>query len=138
MIKIRLRRVGKTKRPYYRVIVARKEAKRDGAFLETLGSYDPHAVPPTVTLNEERTREWLGKGAQPSEAADKILRRAGLITTPAPERVQRPSKAETAATAAAAEAEAAKAKAAAEAAAKAEAEAPEAEAEAPATEEEAE
>lgn len=141
MIKIRLRRVGKTKRPYYRVIVARKEAKRDGAFLETLGSYDPHAVPPTVTLDEERTREWLGKGAQPSDAADKILRRAGLITTPAPERVQRPSKAEAAAAAVAAEAaaEAAKAKAAADAAAaKAEAEASEAAAEATPAEEEAE
>lgn len=138
MIKIRLRRVGKTKRPYYRVIVARNEAKRDGAFLDTLGSYDPHAVPPTVTLNEERTREWLGKGAQPSEAADKILRRAGILTTPAPERVQHPSKAEAAAAAAAAEAEAAKAKAAAEAAAaKAAAEAAAAAAEAAAPAEEA-
>ncbi|MGE5595323.1 MAG: 30S ribosomal protein S16 [Hyphomicrobiales bacterium] len=92
MIKIRLRRVGKTKRPYYRVIVARNEAKRDGAFLETLGSYDPHAVPPAVKLDEEKTREWLGKGAQPSEAAEKILRRAGIITTPAPER-KRPAAA---------------------------------------------
>jgi len=93
MIKIRLRRTGKTKRPYYRVIVARNEAKRDGAFLETLGSYNPHDVPPSVTLDEERTREWLTKGAQPSEAAEKILRRAGIITTPAPVRVQKPSAA---------------------------------------------
>jgi small subunit ribosomal protein S16 len=66
MIRIRLRRVG-------------KKAKRDGAFLETLGSYDPHANPPSVQLNEERTREWLSKGAQPSEAAEKILRRVGLL-----------------------------------------------------------
>ncbi|MCK9517978.1 MAG: 30S ribosomal protein S16 [Dehalococcoidia bacterium] len=91
MIKIRLRRVGKTKRPYYRVVVAENEAKRDGAFLDTLGSYDPHAVPPAATLNEERAKEWLAKGAKPSEAAEKILRRAGIITTPAPERVQKPS-----------------------------------------------
>lgn len=129
MIKIRLRRTGKTKRPYYRVIVARNEAKRDGAFLETLGSYDPHQTPPTVTLNEERTREWLSKGAQPSEAAEKILRRAGLITTPAKERPQKPSKAEAAAAAAAAEA-AAEAAAAAPAEAEAAAEPAEAESEA--------
>src|SRR5690348_12139979 len=83
MIRIRLRRVGKTHHPSYRLVVADKPVKRDGAFLETLGSYDPHTDPPTVTLNEEATRTWLGKGAQPSEAAEKILRRAGIISTPA-------------------------------------------------------
>lgn len=79
MIKIRLRRIGKKGRPHYRVIVADNFAPRDGAFIENLGSYDPHATPPTADLNEERAREWLSKGAQPSEAAEKILRRAGLI-----------------------------------------------------------
>jgi small subunit ribosomal protein S16 len=83
MIRIRLRRVGKTHHPFYRVVVANQQAKRDGAFLETLGSYDPHADPPTVTIDEAKTREWLGKGAQPSEAAEKILRRAGILTAPA-------------------------------------------------------
>ncbi len=78
MIRIRLRRVGKKRQPYYRVVVAEKEAKRDGAFLDTLGSYDPHADPPSIQLDEARTREWLTKGAQPSEAAEKILRRAGI------------------------------------------------------------
>ncbi|SRR5690606_26635680 len=106
MIKIRLRRVGKTKRPYYRVVVAESQAKRDGAFLETLGSYDPHTTPPSAKLNEERAREWLAKGAQPSEAAEKILRRAGIITTPAKPRPQKPSKAEQEAAAAAAAAKA--------------------------------
>jgi len=104
MIKIRLRRVGKTKRPYYRVVVAESQAKRDGAFLETLGSYDPHTTPPSAKLNEERAREWLAKGAQPSEAAEKILRRAGIITTPPKPRPQKPSKAEQEAAAAAAKA----------------------------------
>jgi small subunit ribosomal protein S16 len=75
--------VGKTHHPSYRLVVADKPVKRDGAFLETLGSYDPHTDPPTVTLNEEATRTWLGKGAPPSEAAEKILRRAGIISTPA-------------------------------------------------------
>ena len=84
MIRIRLRRVGKTHHPYYRLVVAEQMAKRDGAFLETLGSYDPHTNPPSATIDAERAKEWLGKGAQPSEAAEKILRRAGVITTPAP------------------------------------------------------
>jgi small subunit ribosomal protein S16 len=80
MIRIRLRRVGKKRHPYYRVVVANQQAKRDGAFLETLGSYDPHTDPPSIQIDETKTREWLGKGAQPSEAAEKILRRAGLMT----------------------------------------------------------
>lgn len=88
MLRIRLRRTGKKFQPYYRVVVAEQLGRRDGRFLETLGSYDPHANPPAATLNEESTREWLRKGAQPSEAAEKLLRRAGIITTPAPERKQ--------------------------------------------------
>lgn len=83
MLRIRLRRVGKRHHPSYRMVVANQQAKRDGAFLETLGSYDPHATPPSMVLNEESARAWLSKGAQPSEAAEKILRRAGLITAPA-------------------------------------------------------
>lgn len=83
MLKIRLRRIGKKRTPYYRVVVAEKEAKRDGAFIETLGSYDPHANPPAAQIDEARTREWLRKGAQPSEAAEKILRRAGILQAPA-------------------------------------------------------
>ena len=86
MIRIRLRRTGKKHRPSYRLVVADKPNKRDGAFLETLGSYDPHADPPLVTVDAEKTKAWIAKGAQPSEAAEKILRRAGVITTPAPVR----------------------------------------------------
>lgn len=81
MLRIRLRRVGKKHHPFYRVVVANQQAKRDGAFLETLGSYDPHTSPPSCVINEESARAWLGKGAQPSEAAEKILRRAGIIET---------------------------------------------------------
>jgi len=83
MIRIRLRRVGKKRQPYYRVVVSEKEAKRDGAFLETLGSYDPHADPPSIQLDEAKTREWLTKGARPSEAVEKILRRAGFTVVAA-------------------------------------------------------
>ena len=88
MIRIRLRRVGKKRHPYYRVVVANKTAKRDGAFLETLGSYDPHADPPLVSLDEAKVREWIGKGAQPSEAAEKLMRRAGIVITPAAKKVK--------------------------------------------------
>ena len=84
MIRIRLRRVGKTHHPYYRLVVADQMAKRDGAFIETLGSYDPHANPPTSQIDGDKVKEWIAKGAQPSESAEKILRRAGIITTPAP------------------------------------------------------
>ena len=83
MIRIRLRRVGKKHHPSYRLVVANKPVKRDGGFLETLGSYDPHSDPPTVVINAEATKAWLGKGAQPSEAAEKILRRAGILEAPA-------------------------------------------------------
>jgi small subunit ribosomal protein S16 len=74
-----MRRMGKKRQHYFRMVVADQRAKRDGGFLETLGSYDPHANPPAITLNEESAREWIRKGAQPSEAAEKVLRRAGVI-----------------------------------------------------------
>jgi len=79
MLRIRLRRIGKKRQPYYRVVVANQQAKRDGAFLETLGSYDPHSNPPVIDLNEEKAREWISKGAQPSDAAEKLLRRVGVL-----------------------------------------------------------
>jgi small subunit ribosomal protein S16 len=89
MIRIRLRRVGKKHHPYYRIVVANQPDKRDGDFLENLGSYDPHTDPPSVVVDAEKAKAWIAKGAQPSEAADKLLRRAGVITTPAPVRAQK-------------------------------------------------
>lgn len=79
MLRIRLRRVGKRGQAYYRVVVADQRFPRDGRFLELLGAYDPHATPPTSNLDADRARHWLSKGAQPSEAAEKILRRAGIL-----------------------------------------------------------
>lgn len=85
MIRIRLRRTGKTHHATYRMVVAEKMTKRDGGFLETLGSYDPHANPPAIQIDTDRAKEWLGKGAQPSEAAHKILAKAGVLEAlPAP------------------------------------------------------
>ena len=79
MLRIRLRRVGKKGQAYYRVVVADQRFPRDGRFLESLGAYDPHATPPTSNLDADRARHWLSQGAQPSEAAEKILRRAGIL-----------------------------------------------------------
>ena len=93
MLRIRLRRIGKKRQPYYRMVVAEQLAPRDGAFLETLGSYDPHQDPPYIKLNEERAKTWLSHGAQPSQAAEKILRRAGLISTPGRGGPQKPAAA---------------------------------------------
>lgn len=130
MIRIRLRRIGKKRHPYYRVVVADKPDRRDGRFIETLGSYDPHANPPAIVLDGDKAKEWLAKGAQPSESAEKILVRAGVMEK-RPERPKAKLEVKRAEQAKAAEArakvraeEAAKAaKAEAEAAAKAEAEA---------------
>lgn len=101
MIRIRLRRTGKTHRASYRMVVAEKMTKRDGGFLETLGSYDPHANPPAITINTERAKEWIGKGAQPSEAAHKILARVGVLD-PLPAPAKKPAAAAEATTPAAA------------------------------------
>ena len=75
MLKIRLSRVGKKKRPAYRIVVADSRAPRDGANMEIIGHYDPLTDPPSIVINEERTTHWLEHGAQPSEAVAKLLAR---------------------------------------------------------------
>ncbi len=75
MLRIRLSRVGKKKRPAYRIVVADSRAPRDGAHIEIIGHYDPLTDPPGVTINEERATHWLEHGAQPSEAVAKLLAR---------------------------------------------------------------
>jgi len=80
--------VGKRKHVAYRVVVCDQRTQRDGAFIENLGSYEPHADPPIATLNEESAREWLSKGASPSEAVEKIFRRIGVIEGGSLERTQ--------------------------------------------------
>ena len=77
-VKIRLARYGAKKQPSYRVVVADERVKRDGRIVEKLGHYDPRTDPPTVVLNEERTKYWLSVGAQPTDALGPILKRAGI------------------------------------------------------------
>jgi small subunit ribosomal protein S16 len=92
VLRIRLRRVGKKKQPQYRIVVADSRAPRDGAFIETIGTYNPLTNPATITLDEDKAKAWLGKGAMPSDRAVKILAGKGLV--PAPVFAPKPKKAE--------------------------------------------
>jgi small subunit ribosomal protein S16 len=77
--RIRLRRVGRKKLPIYRIVVADKAAARDGAFIEVLGTYDPKAEDAKqVTVDADKARAWLAKGATPSDTVQSILKRAGV------------------------------------------------------------
>jgi len=104
MLRIRLRRVGKKKQPQYRLVVADSHAPRDGAFIETVGTYNPLTDPATITLKEDSIKGWLSKGAVPSERAVKILASQGLVPAPvyAPKAKNAKPEAEVAAPAAAA------------------------------------
>jgi small subunit ribosomal protein S16 len=75
MLAIRLRRVGSTKKPYYRVVVAESADWRDGRFVEVLGHYDPRRNPAAVTIDQERANYWIGKGAKPSDTVRSLLKR---------------------------------------------------------------
>ena len=79
-VRIRLTRIGATKRPAYRVVAIDSRRARDGRPLEVLGHYDPLTEPATVQLDEPRIREWMSKGAQPSETVVKLLKQAGAAT----------------------------------------------------------
>lgn len=78
-VKIRLQRKGRKKRPYYHIVVADSRAKRDGAYIERLGFYNPMTKPATIELDRERAYEWLTKGAQPTDTARAILRYKGVM-----------------------------------------------------------
>ncbi len=79
MVKIRLRRVGATKKPSYRVVVADESAPRGGAFIEIIGHFNPRTEPETVVINEERAIEWLTKGAQPTATTRRLLVKTGIM-----------------------------------------------------------
>lgn len=78
-VKIRLKRMGSKKAPFYRIVVADSRSPRDGRFIETVGTYNPLVDPPLVKLEEESILNWLGKGAQPSDTVRNILSKAGLM-----------------------------------------------------------
>lgn len=78
-VKIRLARRGRTKRPFYHIVVADARAPRDGKFIEQIGSYNPMTKPATIELDREKAFDWLMKGAQPTDTARAILRFKGVM-----------------------------------------------------------
>lgn len=100
-VRIRLSRVGATKRPSYRVVAIDSRRPRDGRALEILGFYDPLTEPATVRIDAARYADWVGKGAQPSETVAKLIKLAGAAPEPAaavpaapkPTRARKPAKA---------------------------------------------
>src|SRR6266571_4816136 len=82
LLKIRLRRTGAKKQPSYRVVVAESTSPRDGTFLEILGHYNPLTEPTTFEIKEDRVREWLKNGAQPTDRVARLLSSRGIIAAP--------------------------------------------------------
>ncbi len=83
MVKIRLARHGAKKRPFYRIVVAESEARRDGRFLEIVGTYNPLMDPAQVTLKDDRVEYWLGLGAQPTDTVRSLIKRREVVENPA-------------------------------------------------------
>jgi small subunit ribosomal protein S16 len=78
VVKLRLRRMGAKKRPSYRIVAADSRSPRDGAFIESVGFYDPITDPATIKVDLERARHWLSVGAQPTETVNSLLKKAGV------------------------------------------------------------
>lgn len=78
-VKIRLKRMGAKKRPFYRVVIADSRSPRDGRFIETVGTYNPISQPAEIKLDEEKILLWLGNGAQPSDTVRNLLSNAGIL-----------------------------------------------------------
>jgi small subunit ribosomal protein S16 len=75
-VRMRLTRVGSKKNPIYRVVVADSRSPRDGRFIEIVGRYNPQTDPSTIELDDEKIKDWIGKGAQPSDAVAKLIKAA--------------------------------------------------------------
>ena len=78
-VKIRLRRLGAKKNPYYHVVVADSRYPRDGRFIEEIGSYNPLTEPSTLTVDAEKAKAWIAKGAQPTDTVKALFKKNGII-----------------------------------------------------------
>ena len=78
-VKIRLKRIGAKKKPFYRVVVADSRYPRDGRFLEEIGTYNPLVNPPDVKIDGERVTAWMKNGAQPTDTVKSLLKKAGIL-----------------------------------------------------------
>jgi len=79
MVKIRLRRMGAKKNPYYRIVVADSRSPRDGKCIEEIGTYDPLTNPATVTVDVEKAQNWIKNGAQPTDTVRALLKKANVL-----------------------------------------------------------
>jgi len=78
MVKIRLKRMGSKKAPFYRVVVADSRYPRDGRFIEKIGTYDPLAEPPAINIDVEKAQQWIANGAQPTDTVKALLKKVGV------------------------------------------------------------
>ena len=78
-VKIRLRRMGAKKAPFYRIVVADSRYPRDGRFIEEIGTYNPMTNPSTVTVDAEKAKQWIANGAQPTDTVRDLLKKNGVI-----------------------------------------------------------
>ena len=78
-VKIRLRRMGAKKAPFYRIVVADSRYPRDGRFIEEIGTYDPLKNPSGITIDEEKAKTWIKNGAQPTDTVKVILKKKGIL-----------------------------------------------------------
>ncbi|MBE6634513.1 MAG: 30S ribosomal protein S16 [Ruminococcaceae bacterium] len=78
-VKMRLRRMGAKKAPFYRVIVADSRSPRDGRFIEEIGYYNPLTNPVDIKIDAEKAKKWLGNGAQPTETVKALLKKSGIV-----------------------------------------------------------
>lgn len=78
-VKIRLRRMGAKKAPFYRVVVADSRSPRDGRFIEEIGTYNPLMDPPVINVDAEAAKKWIANGAQPTDTVRSILKKSGVI-----------------------------------------------------------
>ena len=79
MVKIRLKRMGAHKKPFYRVVVADIRSPRDGRFIEDIGYYNPLKDPVEIKIDEEAAKKWLGNGAQPTDTVKKLFKQTGIL-----------------------------------------------------------
>ena len=77
-VKSRLKRMGKKRKPFYRIVAADSRSPRDGRFIEEIGTYDPNVEPAEVRVNEEVAKKWLANGAQPTETVARLFKNAGI------------------------------------------------------------
>ena len=79
MVKIRLKRMGMKKEPFYRIVVTDSRSPRDGRFIEEIGYYNPLTNPVDIKIDAEKAKKWLGNGAQPTETVKALLKKSGIV-----------------------------------------------------------